>query len=130
MFQYFVRRLLLAIPTFIGCTMVVFAIVQFAPGGAYEMQLNALKKGGAGGEGGAATAIGAEASNIPPSQLEALQRYYQVDRPVWQRYLIWMGIMTNKVDDYQAPIGKPRKVGNDQRVLVRTDPSTGALAVF
>lgn len=130
MFQYFVRRLLLAIPTFIGCTMVVFFIVQFAPGGAYEMQLNALKKGGAGGEGGGATAIGNESSNIPPTQLEALQRYYQVDRPIWERYLIWMAIMPNKVDDYQAQIGKPRNVGNDHRVFVRKDPTTGILAVY
>ena len=45
MFQYFVRRCLLAIPTFIGATIVIFFVVQIAPGGAYEQQLNALRKG-------------------------------------------------------------------------------------
>ena len=72
MLQYIIRRILLAIPTFFGATFVVFFLVQFAPGGPYEQQLNALRKGQ--GSEGAGSAIGSENMSIPPSQLEALQR--------------------------------------------------------
>ena len=49
MLQYIIRRILLAIPTFFGATFVVFFLVQFAPGGPYEQQLNALRMLLAGG---------------------------------------------------------------------------------
>lgn len=127
MLQYFIRRLLLAIPTFLGCTIVVFFIVQYAPGGAYEQQLNALKKGN--GAEGAGSALGTEGMAIPPSQLEALQRYHQVNEPIWKRYLIWLGTWPRPVDDYQAAIGEPRNVGEGHRVIVKKD-ATGQLAVF
>ncbi|GMV52234.1 MAG: ABC transporter permease subunit [Chlorobi bacterium] len=119
MFQYFVRRCLLAIPTFIGATIVIFFVVQIAPGGAYEQQLNALRKGQ--GAEGAGSATGMEGMSLPPSQLEALQRYYQVDKPIWERYLIWLGLMPRPVNDYQTEIGQPRNVGNGKRVIVQKD---------
>lgn len=127
MLQYFLRRLLLAIPTFFGCTIVVFFIVQYAPGGAYEQQMNALKKGG-GSEGGG-SALGAEGMTIPPSQLEALQRYHQVNEPVWKRYVIWLGLMPRPVDDYLTKIGEPRNVGAGFRVIAKPNAS-GALTVY
>jgi len=34
--NYFVRRLLLIIPTFIGITLVVFAVTRIVPGGPIE----------------------------------------------------------------------------------------------
>ena len=52
--QYFIKRLLLVIPTFIGITFVVFAITQFVPGGPVEqkiMQMRGLGRGEAGGGG-------------------------------------------------------------------------------
>lgn len=127
MLQYFIRRLLLAIPTFLGCTIVVFFIVQYAPGGAYEQQINALKKGG--GSEGSGSALGTEGMTIPPSQLEALQRYHQVNEPIWKRYVIWLGFLPRPVDDYIAKIGEPRNVGNNKRVLVRKNEA-GVLAVY
>ncbi len=127
MLQYIIRRLLLAIPTFFGATVVVFFIVQFAPGGPYEQQLNALRKG-QGAEGGG-SALGAEMMAIPPSQLEALQRYHQVNEPVWKRYLMWLGILPRPVDDYLAELGLPQNVGNGLRVIVKPS-SDGSLAVY
>lgn len=117
MLQYFVRRLLLAIPTFFGATFVVFFVVQFAPGGPYEQQLNALKKGQ--GSEGAGSALGAETMAIPPSQLEALQRYYQVNQPIWQRYLMWLGLYPRPVNDYRTAINEPRNVGGGFKVIVQ-----------
>ncbi|MBU3742191.1 MAG: ABC transporter permease subunit [Candidatus Kapabacteria bacterium] len=117
MIQYFIRRLLLAIPTFFGATFVVFMIAQYAPGGPYEQQLNALKKGQ--GSEGAGSAFGTETMAIPKSQLEALQRYYQVNKTPFERYLIWLGILPRPVNDYRATIGEPRNVGGGLRVIVQ-----------
>ncbi len=127
MLQYIIRRLLLAIPTFIGSTVVVFFIVQFAPGGPYEQQLNALRKG-QGSEGGG-SALGTEMMSIPPSQLEALQRYYQVNEPIWKRYLIWLGVMSRPVNDYLAQVDTPQGVGGGLRVIVRKG-ADGSYAVY
>ncbi len=127
MIQYIIRRLLLAIPTFFGATLVVFFIVQFAPGGPYEQQLNALKKG-QGSEGGG-SAIGAETMTIPPSQLEALQRYYQVNEPIWKRYLIWLGVVPRPTNDYLAEVGEERNVGRGFRVVIRKD-AAGVYQVY
>ena len=117
MIQYFIRRLLLAIPTFFGATLVVFLVAQYAPGGPYEQQINALKKGQ--GSEGAGSAFGTETMAIPKSQLEALQRYYQVNKTPIERYLIWLGILPRPVNDYRATIGEPRNVGGGLRVIVR-----------
>ena len=59
MVNYFVRRLLLIIPTFLGSTVLVFTILQMAPGGPIEQMMLELQMGGAvAGEGGA--------ESIPP----------------------------------------------------------------
>ena len=36
---YFIRRILLIIPTFLGITMAIFAIMQAVPGGPIERQI-------------------------------------------------------------------------------------------
>lgn len=128
MLQYIIRRLLLAIPTFFGATFVVFFIVQFAPGGPYDQQLNALRKG-QGSEGGGSM-IGAETMSIPPSQLEALQRYYQVEEPIWKRYLMWLGLFPRPTNDYLVQVGTSQNVGGGFRVDVVFDSSSGSYQVF
>ncbi len=128
MLQYIIRRLLLAIPTFFGATFVVFFIVQFAPGGPYDQQLNALRKG-QGAEGGGSM-IGAETMSIPPSQLEALQRYYQVEEPIWKRYLMWLGLFPRPTNDYLVQIGTSQNVGGGLRVDVVPDSANGSYRVF
>jgi ABC-type microcin C transport system permease subunit YejB len=37
--EYFLRRLLLTIPTFLGATLVVFVIIQLAPGDRWSSRL-------------------------------------------------------------------------------------------
>ncbi|MBR2839311.1 MAG: ABC transporter permease, partial [Kiritimatiellae bacterium] len=54
---YLLRRLLLAVPTFVGITIVCFSLTRFLPGGPVEMRLmrmRGLAAGGAAGEAAAA----------------------------------------------------------------------------
>ena len=51
MIAYFIRRLLLVIPTFIGITIMVFTITRFEPGGPIERiiaETRAMQMGQAG----------------------------------------------------------------------------------
>ena len=54
MLKYFLRRLLLVVPTFLGITLVCFALTQFVPGGPVEQRLLQMR-GLMGAEGAAAT---------------------------------------------------------------------------
>ena len=94
MTTYFLRRLLLMIPTFLGSTILVFTILQLAPGGPLEQTMIQLQMGGmtGGGEagGGASSLLGG--SVLPESALKELKRFYGFDKQIYQRYLIWLGI--------------------------------------
>jgi len=85
---YFLRRLLLLIPTFVGITLVVFLITRMVPGGPIEQAM--LKLQGTGGEGGVSGGI-KTAVQIPPEALDALRAHYHLDRPAPLAYLMWMG---------------------------------------
>ena len=52
-FSYLIRRLLLALPTFLGITLVCFALTRVLPGGPVEMRLARLRGLGSGEGGGA-----------------------------------------------------------------------------
>jgi microcin C transport system permease protein len=127
MFTYIVRRLLLAIPTFFGCTLVVFTIVQLAPGGPFEQQVRQLKMSASerGGSGGV-SASGEQ--TIPPRALEELRRYYQYDKPIWERYLCWLGVWPREVDQYTVELGVERLVGEGKKVIVRQE--AGKMRVY
>jgi len=81
--QYFIRRLLLVIPTFLGITIVVFTICQFVPGGPVEQAI-ARMKGGM-GHGGASTS-----AMITAEQKEAIKKQYGFDLPIHERYYKWL----------------------------------------
>lgn len=88
MAAYFARRLLLLIPTFLGITMLIFAITRFVPGGPVDQMLVQMQMGGASGEGGG----GGESSvNIDPQALELVKRHYHFDWPLWKQYLQFLG---------------------------------------
>ena len=90
MTTYFLRRFLLIIPTFFGITLITFLILQFVPGGPLEMEIMKIRMGGSkgGSESGSTTGT---TQNIPQSAIEELQKFYGFDKPVHQRYLIWVG---------------------------------------
>ena len=87
MTSYFLRRLLLIIPTFIGITVVVFVIMHFVPGGPVERQIMryrmATMEGGGGGQ--------QLAVSLPEDAVEEIRRYYGFDKPVHIRYIEWLG---------------------------------------
>src|SRR5690606_20059468 len=86
--SYVIRRLLLMIPTFIGVTFLVFLLTQFVPGGPID-QLLAQSLIGSNSESGAGSAR-QSAQLISPEQLASLQSYYGFDKPIIERYKIYM----------------------------------------
>lgn len=84
--DYFVKRVLLVIPTFLGITLLCFALIQFVPGGPVEQAIMKMK-----GIGGAAGA-GPEgvASSIPAEQVKQIVAYYGFNRPFYKRYWTWL----------------------------------------
>ncbi len=82
MLVYIFRRILISIPTFLGITLVTFVIINSAPGGPIEQKLQKIRMGG-GGDGGRSTGVSAEV-------LEALSKQYGFDKPMHERYWIWL----------------------------------------
>jgi microcin C transport system permease protein len=84
---YFIRRLLLIIPTFVGITLMVFVITRFVPGGPIERALMEAQM--AGGKAGAMHARPG-GSVLSEGQLRQLNEYYGFDKPVLVSYLQWV----------------------------------------
>ena len=100
MFNYVIRRLLLMIPTFLGATMLVFVILQMAPGGPLEKTIMQIQMGASqgGGEGGATSSGSSGAGTLLPKRaLKELERFYGFDKPIWERYLIWLGVWEREI---------------------------------
>ncbi len=84
--EYFLRRLLLVPPTFLGITLLCFALVQFVPGGPVEQMIMQMKGVGVGEARLSAGAVGA----ISEEQRQALERHFGFDRPFAVRYWNWL----------------------------------------
>ncbi|MDK2976802.1 MAG: microcin transport system permease protein [Candidatus Marinimicrobia bacterium] len=100
MIQYFIRRILLMIPTFLGSTLLIFVILQLTPGGPLEQTIQRLQMGNmSGGEISGATGdmMTGGSSILPESALKELNRFYGFDKPIWQRYLIWLGVWPREI---------------------------------
>ena len=70
MTQFIVRRLLISIPTMIGITMVLFAVISAAPGDPFgEIALN---------------------PNVPPETRVLLKKQLGIDQPIYIRYYKWV----------------------------------------
>ena len=89
--SYFIRRFLLIVPTFLGITLLVFAVTRVVPGGPIERMLNEALL--AGGDRGAAVAgpQGVGGSALSDDQLDQLRAYYGFDKPVLVSYVEWLG---------------------------------------
>jgi ABC-type microcin C transport system permease subunit YejB len=77
--SYFIRRLFLIIPTFIGITLLVFAVTRVVPGGPIERMLNQALI--AGGERGGPQR-GVAGNVLSDQQLDQLRDYYGFDKPM------------------------------------------------
>lgn len=86
--DYFIRRLLLVVPTFIGITLLCFAITQAVPGGPVEQAVMRMKGLGADesgrGRGGPAT------DSLSAEYRKQIVEHFGFDRPFHVRYLNWL----------------------------------------
>ncbi len=73
MFRYLLRRLIAAIPTLIGVSILIFLAIRLVPGDAVTATL------------------GTEAGMLSPEQRESLRSYYGLDRPIVEQYVYWIG---------------------------------------
>jgi peptide/nickel transport system permease protein len=71
--QYIIRRLLIAIPSLLGISVILFSVLAMAPGDPFEEL--------------------ATNPAIPPEIRQALRAKFGLDDPVWQRYLHWLTAM-------------------------------------
>ncbi|MEK9628951.1 MAG: ABC transporter permease subunit [Nitrospinota bacterium] len=90
MTAYIIRRLLLMFPTLIGIVTITFIATQFVPGGPIDQMKsllrghgNALTEAG----GGAVAGPGSKQRELDPKQFEELKKIYNLDKPLWERYL-------------------------------------------
>ncbi len=70
MFNYITRRLLIALPSLLGISLILFTVLALAPGDPFEEL--------------------AQNPNVPPEVRAALRAQFGLDDPVWQRYFHWL----------------------------------------
>ena len=108
MFEYVIRRLLLMVPTFFGTTLLVFYILQLVPDGPFEQAVKQIKMAQMqSGEGGGATSGNKNSMEISEDVLEKLRQRYGLDKPIWKRYLIWLGLSKKELEYKEAEVGVP-----------------------
>jgi microcin C transport system permease protein len=90
MFIYIVRRIFMMVPTLFGITLLSFLIINLAPGSPVEQKLQAIRMGGAMGNGGASGGGGRSESGVSQEVIDALNKQYGFDKPIHERYWIWM----------------------------------------
>lgn len=70
MLNYILRRVLIAVPSLLGISLILFTVLALAPGDPFEeLALN---------------------PNVPPEVRMALRQQFGLDDPVWQRYFHWL----------------------------------------
>ena len=109
MFQYVIRRLLLMIPTFFGTTLLVFFILQSVPSGPFEQAVLQIKMAKMqSGEGQTQTSSDEDGSmELSEEVLKQLRMQYGLDKSIWTRYLIWLGVAKKEVKYKKAELGEP-----------------------
>ena len=73
MLNYILRRLLIALPSLLGISVVLFTVLALAPGDPFEDLANN--------------------PSVPPEVRMALRLQFGLDDPIWQRYLSWLTSM-------------------------------------
>ncbi len=70
MLSYITRRLLIALPSLLGISLILFTVLALAPGDPFEEL--------------------AQNPNVPPEVRAALRAQFGLDDPIWQRYFHWL----------------------------------------
>ena len=100
---YLIRRLLLVIPTFVGITLVCFALTRFLPGGPVEVRLMRLKGLAAQNAGASAAAPGR--NQVAEEYRRQLEAQYGFDKPLVRQYWDWLVVnrMGMSLPSYDYP---------------------------
>ena len=86
MLAYILRRLLLVVPTFLGITILIFAITRFVPGGPVERMLASMHSG----TDSASVSVAGNSSALSEEQIADLNAFYGLDKPVFEAYIEWL----------------------------------------
>lgn len=103
--SYILRRLLLMIPTFLGITLLCFALTRMLPGGPVEMELARMRAGGAAGGTPSSTVVGAGAVDVADEYRAELEHRFGFDQPFFVQYGHWLvrDCMGLKIPSYRYP---------------------------
>lgn len=87
--DYFLRRLILVVPTLLGITIIVFIVTRLVPGGPLERAIMEAQQLDA--ASGFSSQAAGQGMAISEAQLQKLKEYYGFDKPVLQSYVEWLG---------------------------------------
>ena len=80
--RFLVRRTLQSIPVFIAITIITFSLIHAIPGGpTARLELD---------------------PDIKPEDIARIKANMGLDKPVWQQYLIWIGVMRTSQGEYHG----------------------------
>lgn len=92
MLKYVVKRLLYAIPVFLGITFVIYLLINLAPGGPL--------------------AILASSGEMSQADLEAMKVTLGLDKPIVVRYFLWL------VDLFRGDLGTSYRTSQDVAMMI------------
>lgn len=104
---YFIRRFLLIIPTFIGITILVFAITRAVPGGPIERMLTEAQFASGDQVSFQSDNQGIAGSTLSEAQMQQLREYYGFDKPVLLSYVYWLKDILSLNLGYSTRYGEP-----------------------
>ncbi len=80
--NYFLKRMILVIPTILGITFLVFLLSHLAPGGPLEREIAKLR--------GYGSSEGAQAKRISTEEIDLLKKKLHLDKPLVVSYFYWL----------------------------------------
>lgn len=87
--QYFLHRLISLIPTLLGITILLFFIINLAPGGPIEQKIHQMRFS-TGAMDQSSIDTSSNSAGVTNEVIEALKKQYGFDKPIHIRYLIWL----------------------------------------
>lgn len=103
MLSYIVRRILTMIPTLIIASMLIFTIIQLPPGDYFETYIAELQ---------------AQGEQVDSARIKFLREQYGFDKPVWERYVDWVGGMLHGDFGYSFEYERPVSELIGSRILL------------
>ena len=110
--DYFIRRLLLIPPVLVGISLMVFALTRMAPGGPIEQAMMQMQQ--VGEDGGGGRSPGTEQA-LSGEQLLQMKRLYGFDKPIWEAYLIWLGLKPREIEFREVQFSN-NKIETSERI--------------